>query len=305
MIRLSVLFSLSGLALSAIPIDFPSPLTIDELGRFVSTSNVFVAGSTQGVQLPLRLTSGPLVVVGADVSNSASPAEIAFNMVNNPHRVYPLRLSHVRYHGTGSGSYLGIGTDSRLLGQSGSLAVIRRNDTSAELIISSTRDYFSASCRPGTLMTVDASSELRQAEVQVKLWNGTLSTTFGAHRLEFGGRTVFPKRALIPEALYENIRESIISNGFVAGMMPWNFSECSSETIATLPTIDFRFETGSIVLFPDAYMDFNAIDRTCRLQLSIAPAGGPVVLDPLRLVGLNVRVTRDNVWDFCDSDAEL
>ena len=298
--RLSVLFSLSGVALSATPVDFASPLTIGEDGRFISTSNVFVGGSSQGTPLQIRLTSGPLVVIGADVSNATIPAEIAFNMVDNMYRIYPLRVPHAMYHGVEASSYMGIGADSRLAGQSGSVAVVRRNSTSAELIISSTRENFRANCRPDTLVTVEASSASRQVEVEVNLWNGTESTSFGSHRLEMGGRTVFPKRALIPQAVYVFIRDHLISNGFVAGWIPWEFSHCSAAVIAGLPSVDFQFASGSIVYYPEDFMDFNALDSTCRLRFSSAETEA-LVIDPLMLVGQNVRFSRESGWDICDA----
>jgi hypothetical protein len=304
MSRLSVIFSSAGFALSATPSNFPSPLTYDARGYLISTANVFIS-SPSSTRVPFKLTSGPLVIVGANVEDESIHTDISFDMVDNIYRVYPLHVESVGYHGSASSSYLGIGPASPLTQQAGSVAVIRRNDTTAELSIGATREYFNTTCDPGTLMTLDASAT---GELGVEITidgDGIWSNGFSSHRLVFGGTGMHSTRATIPRALFDRIQEYLVERGITQGPSnPRELQGCTASAIDTLPAIHFEFSTGSIVYFPEDYVDFNPEDTSCQLLIGAASAGQPLAVEPLRLVGQNFRVTRDNVWDICDSAAD-
>ena len=79
------------------------------------------------------------------------------------------------------------------------------------------------------------------------------------------------------------------------------FSGCTQAVVDTLPFIKLEFSTSSLLYYPEDYIELNGEDGTCNLLLGAVEAGRPIDIDPLMLVGQNVRVTRDNVWDICDS----
>jgi hypothetical protein len=305
MSRLSVLFSLSGFALSARPVDFPVALTIDQRGFFVSRA--FVA-RTDGHSIPFKLIPGRSVTIGASVYDASSPFAIGFDMLSNPERMYTITVEHPFIFDPSASSYMGIAYDSPLTQQAGAVAVIIRDSTNAEMNIGATRDHFNASCRPGTLMTLDVSRHGELAGeryidgVQVRLGNESLMVNFGSHRMRITGLT--PRRANVPQALYERVRESLISSGFVEGERPYIFSGCTEAVLETLPTIRLDFSSGSLLYFPEDYVQLNSGDGTCSLLLGSVVSDRPIDIDPLRLIGQNVRVTRDNVWDICESNAE-
>ena len=302
MSRLSVFFSLTGVALSARPTNFPSSLTIDDRGRFVS--HAFVS-RTDGHAIPFKLVPGGSVTIGASVYDESRPFDIGFDMLNNPERMYTINVADPFVFDPTASSYMGIGYDSPLTQQSEAVAVVRRNSTHGELIMGATRDHFRASCLPDSFMTLDLSEhgELgihRYMEgVQVHLGNASVITSFGSHRMKISG--LMPRRANIPQPMYDRIRQVLISSGFGEGARPYMFSGCTQAVVDTLPFIKLEFSTSSLLYYPEDYIELNGEDGTCNLLLGAVEAGRPIDIDPLMLVGQNVRVTRDNVWDICDS----
>jgi hypothetical protein len=301
---------LAGVVLAPIPVDFISTLRIARDGEWYTTTDVSVSNNTRAVSFQVATHSNDFVMIGASNfdDHPTGTAEISFKMTTDNSQIYTLSVENTVFPYATRISYLPIGFDSPLTRDTGSVAVIRRDNTHSELVIRSTADYFRDNCRPDTLMTLSVESPRNEIGVQVNLWNGTnLLTNYGNHQLFFGRRSIFNRMLRIPREMYERIREIMISSGgFVPTTHPNVFSECSRASIEQLPTIDLRYDTGSIVFQPADYIDFNAAaDDSCRLRVDTAESGRTPEIDPLMLIGKNFRVTSENVWDICDSTATL
>ena len=298
MSRTALFISLSGFALSAIPENFRSPLIYDDKGWLVSYSN-----GTDGTSihhLRVRLTSGSLNMITETVENNLVSENIFFEKVSDPSSIYILDVPEpifTGYSAESPHSYIGIGFDSRVTQNTGSVAVIR-NTTSAELVFGATGEFFNSACIPGSIMTFN-SSGTGQFAVQVTLRNEAVETSMGDYRMKFGSAS--GSSAQVPRLIWTRISDLILSSGIAPGSRPGMFTGCSQAAIATLPNIELTFGNGSrLVYFPEDYLELNQSEGNCRLRFS-SNAEGPLIVEPLFLTHTNVRVTRENVWDICES----
>jgi hypothetical protein len=297
MSRLSVILSLTGVALSASPVDFRSPLRYDTEGRLIA--NIFVSSSS-GQSIPVRLDAWQNFAISQGLlSHRSISATVDFLMIGDPYQSFSLVAPSPSALRDPSHSYMGIGPNSFITREVGSVAVVR-NGSHPELILRSTPDHFRTSCMPDSLMTFDAN---RYISVAPTLRSDSMESSFGTYEIRF--MKCFLHRAYVPQLMFGSIRERLLSLGFVYEE-GFQYSNCTQSGMATLPNIDFTFSTGdSIVFLPEDYVDFDDSDNTCQLRVAAAPAGQILLIDPLMLVDTNVRVSRDNIWEFCDAAAAL
>jgi hypothetical protein len=288
MSRLSVILSLTGVALSASPVDFRSPVRYDRYGQLIA--NIFVS-NTSGQSIPVRLAAWQGLIF-----HRSSSVTVDFLMIGDPYQSFSL----VAPSTLTSYSYMGIGPNSFITREVGSVAVIR-NGSRPELILRSTPDYFRTSCIPGSLMTFNANRHLSAA---TSLQSSNMEASFGTHEIRFAA--IYSFRAYVPPSMFQGIMELLPPLGFLLDELDPRYFNCTLAGIATLPNIQFTFSTGdSLVVLPEDYVDFDATDNSCKVRVGAAPIGQYLIIDPLMLVDTNVRISRDNVWEFCDSAAAL
>lgn len=295
MFKIAKVFTYSGVALSARPENFRSPLSYDERGWLVS--HTMGNHGTSLSPLRLRLRTGSVSVI-ADVRN----VSVSFPMVDNPLSLFTIGI--VTQYVTGPtpvNAYIGIGSDSALTRSVGPVGVIRQR-LSAELILGATRDFFNSTCIPGTIMTLNFPIT-EGLPVQVKLRNEFFEARFGDSRMRVdairGGNIM-----IISQSMHSRLVERIQSAGLLLASRPGMFIRCSASIFASLPLIELAFGTGSLVYHPEDYLEVDASGETCTLRvLGNLDDHRTLILDPLFIPDTNIRVTAENSWDICESVA--
>ena len=131
--------------------------------------------------------------------------------------------------------------------------------------------------------------------------NGTVRESFGVHQIAMD-LYLLRGKATVPWHLWARMQASMVRSGANLGLYVNQYTACTHAAISSLPIISFTFAHGSLVYYPDEYVKYNETDQTCHIQVG---AGGPgrssLVLEPLFIPDANVRVTRDNIWEICDS----
>jgi hypothetical protein len=301
MSRFTSFFVLTGYALSATPVvDFRTALSY-----FADDSlwaNITVSSSRGAPLIRGKLTDGAMYIVATSAAEEG-PATLSFSHVEHAPLVFDVEAPEPIYVSPPSSSYIGIGAASALVQRVGAVAVIKGLTRSAELVLGSTMEYFNTTCVPNTLMSLNFSSDSLRITAKLIDGSGNQVGVFGDHQLVVDGPGSY--RATVPSAMYGRIDEILIAGGCGrdSEILPARFSGCSRAIIESLPSIDFTTPVGSIVYFPEDYIDFNAADNTCRLRVMRARDGAALAFSPLLLVDTNVRVTRDNQWSICESAA--
>jgi hypothetical protein len=293
----SILSLLTGSALSAVPVDFRMPV---RFGYDSIHANVTVTTSSGSRIIEAKFTHGDMYLLATDAIEM-EPATLSFASSSHPGRVFDFRAEEPMYVRQPASSYIAIGASSDLVQRVGSVALIKGTDNRGELIFGASLDQFNRNCAPGTLMGLNISSG--SVQVDAKLVNGTNSESFGDRGLEIDGPRSF--RTTVPRAMFTRIEELLIARGSarVPGIIAAKFTGCSEAIVASLPNIELTTGVGSIVYFPEDYAVFNASDNTCSLRLVAARDGESLKFSPFLLVDTNVRVTRNNEWQICESAA--
>jgi hypothetical protein len=294
MIYLPVMLVIGGVAINAQPHDFRTPLTIDSHGVF--RANI-VSSSNDNVTMPAELCVHPRSSLYSP-HILHGPARVAFGMIDNGSHVYSIEITDPVLSPL-SDNILGIGLTSDIVLQSGAVALIRKNDITAEFIIGSTREYFRENCQPDTFITLNASSTgLVDVEIISRIAN--TSITFGSRRAQFLAREPYSADC-VPPGLYDHIVSVLIAAGSFYSDEN-RFYQCRESVVDSLPNIEFRFASGSILHYPEDYIRFDSEESACFLRLGRGrEEGRSVIIDPLMLVGQNVRVTSSNIWEICES----
>jgi hypothetical protein len=298
MSRITSIFSLlTGSALSVAPVDFRTALTLGADDTLIA--NITVTSSPGAPIIQGKLTDGDMYIVATNGAEEG-PATLSFANAGNPSLVYDVEAPEAMYVFSPSSSYIGMGASSALVQQVGAVAVIKGISRRAELVLGSSMDVFMTTCAPGTLMTLSFAAG--PIQITAKLGNGTTFEPFGDHRLEVNGDG---SQAKVPGTMFDRIGAILTSQGSVVIPESFNrhFSRCSEAIMESLPTIDFTTPVGSIVYFPEDYVFFNPEDSTCKLRITRATDGAPLAFSPLLLVDTNVRITRDNQLNICESAA--
>jgi hypothetical protein len=274
----------SGIALAATPENLRTSLVYGTTGSLI-TRDLFI--DSRRVTFEVRAISRVALARAdeGDVDISIHhDTNVSSTFIHVGHPV------HTRYLVQ---SLLGIGAGSDLTHQAGPIAILRE-PTRAHMVLHSTFENFAASCIPDSIITINASSPLR---VQYNLTNGTFGES--SYNVAFGNMMNF--RLSIPQPMILRITELLIAGGASD-----DFHHCSRAAIASLPNIAISFETGaSLVYYPEDYVDFNEEERRCTLRVSQSLEEIGFGIDPLKLVGQNVRVTRENIWNICESAAMI
>jgi hypothetical protein len=285
MSKLTTALTVVGSALSAVPVDFRTPL------RFVRDKdlavNVTVSNSAGVYRSEALLIANSSVYV-------REPGTLFFDSVDTSEArgVSFDRASPIDSSRPGPW-FLGIGALSILTQRFGALAVIK-GQTRAELVLSSTLEYFASQCQTGTLLTLD-----RSVDDHVTPSLGEVD--FGIRQVLIDtGRHIFS----VPYAMYERVEDSITAaGGRRRDLGPGSFSECTRDALPVLPNITLRFGSGSLVYFPEDYVEFSDTDNICELLIRESPDGRFLTLNPLKISHGNVRVSDEDEWNICDSAA--
>jgi hypothetical protein len=307
--RIIGIISLAGSALSAAPHNFPIALSYGADDTLIA--NVTITTAEGAPTIPMKLTEDELYVVSTP-SFEEGPAAMIFDHAEHAALVLPFRSEEALYVSPPSSAYFGIGAGSRFVQENGAVAIIKsRIARRARMIVGFTLDNFVSTCAPGSLMTLDFSNVESPIQVNTTLTNGTVVLEqFGFHRLVIDSPGSY--RTTVPPAMYTRIEELLIAQG--AARMPEDsrrrfsprrFSSCSETIIDSLPSIEFATPVGSIIYFPEDYLEFSAEDNTCRLHVWRGTPGGAIKFSPLMLVGSNVRITRDNILQICETAASF
>jgi hypothetical protein len=300
MSRVPSLFALAGSALSAAPVDFRTPL------RYVRenslAANVSVTNSAGVYQIEAELTGAQWTILATDGSHSG-PATLSFGAADSSGSLFEVVASVPLYFTPSAVSYIGIGPSGELTQRVGSVAVLKGEDNRAELVLASTRESFIAQCIPDTLVSMNLFADSR---VTPKMNVGGVEVSFGTREMRIdNGRHLFS----VPRAMFERIMESIAVAGAnlqEGALTTGSFSECSPDILPHLSTITLTLASGgSLVYYPEDYVEFNGADNTCQLLIFRSPRDELVMFNPMKLQNTNLRVTRDGEWTFCDSSATL
>lgn len=195
-------------------------------------------------------------------------------------------------------SYMGISPDSPLTQSVGSVA-FRRQGLSAELVLASSLDEFTATCVPESIVrfetTFNRAGRLHELTGHV----GIVGTDSSMHenrpiRLD---RDTFLN---VERVIFNLIIEGLIESGAVPTDTTSSFSNCTESNFASLPDIEvFLHDAGRLVLFPEDYVDAN--EGICRLDVYIGGNADPSFIGLLHLDDMNIRISSNNEWQICDS----
>ena len=200
----------------------------------------------------------------------------------------------------GSG-LLSVSPHGELVRASGYIAVIKDtlNSNRANLIVESSFESFSSSCFPNSLMRVNFTVDDRV--------DGFVA--MGGERIEVGfvwfRSNDVRELAGIPRNMFYRISNAIENTGATVRLSDWRrFSNCSQSIFSSLPEIHIHIlndnlDFGRLVLYPDEYLELLP-DGGCALRMDYDDRN-PIWIDPLRLNGINIRVSRNNSFEICES----
>jgi hypothetical protein len=290
MSRITSIISLATTVLASDPGNYLTPLRYTSEGR--PTVKVIGPG---GRFYSLNLSSGRFVALPSEMDEGA-PVGVSFEhnqlgMVSYSFVNIPIAFSASR---TGY-PYIGIGPESAVTSQAGPISVIR-GPRSASMVLYSTLEYFASACKPGTLTSFNEA-----LPVSVKLMNETITESFGDARVSFGAKQ--RARASVPEPMFVRLDELYRLSGLTPSRgMVGKYVDCTAEKVATIPSIELNYESGSFVIRPEEMLLLGQ-DGTCYSQLWPADEDETLIVEPLLLLSRNVRVSKDSSWDFCESSA--
>ena len=212
-------------------------------------------------------------------------------------------------------SYFSINSLTRLVQAVGAVAIIRGNDsTSAELVIGSSSLAFNQTClSTGFQIGQDTSADLRSLEpvsARVGVAGISANSTLGGSSGVIHFRR-YTQLVVIP-AVYRHVVDSLVESGMVQlginNVGNNNFGNCTAENMRYLPSIEVVFDEseGTLVLFPEDFLDVTTTPGSCQLQMrpisSLSPYEIPIsFIGLLKLSNLNVRISSDRQIHICDA----
>lgn len=194
-------------------------------------------------------------------------------------------------------TFLSISPEAYLVRQAGSVAFdwsSSSNETTANLIVESDAYLFYEKCVAESLLRITVPQN-EQTYTFVNIGNETVQERSLTRFRTFSDCTV----ALVPDRVFTLIENQLEAAGSqrIDGLMV--YSNCSTTTIQSLPEIRIDFPNiGKIVLYPDEYMVVSGEGQCTMLLMRL---GHFAVIDPFKLAGMNVRISRGRIWEFCDA----
>jgi hypothetical protein len=205
-------------------------------------------------------------------------------------------------------SHLAINSLSTFVQAVGAVAIIRRNNPpSAELVIGSSSLAFNQTCFSTGFQIEQVSHahfarSLEPVSARVGVAGTSANDSLGGSLgvIHFRRNTqlvVFP-------AVYWHVVDSIVESGMVE-LGNNNFGNCTVENMIYLPSIEVVFDDseGTLVLFPEDYLDVTTTPGSCQLQMRpTSPYESPISsIGLLKLSNLNVRISSDRQIQICDA----
>jgi len=279
---------LSGFALSSDLGNYLTPLGYDSEGR--PTVEVIGPG---GNSYSLNMTSGRFMSLPCDVADETAPVGISFKHNERGMESY----SFVEVPGgkcsfrTGY-PHIGIGPETAVTNQAGPISIIR-GSRSATLVLYSSLEYFKSACKPDTFVGF-----LSTLPVSLKLQNDTLIESFAPRRVTFGAVSVY--KASISREMFLRLEELFIASGMARTRHIGWYSDCTDERIASIPNVELNYGFGAFVFRPEEFLKMQT-DGKCFSLLWPASEIETLFIEPLLLLDKNVRVSKDNRWNFCES----
>lgn len=271
--------------------------------------NLTIMGTRRGdVTMPMKLSFNYRNEVGFPFVQSAT---VQLNTRNN------VRLSltdpGMNFFGSyGPMSVLSLRRNSWIRNMFGSIAF-----TGDYLVLnSSSREEFISTCFPGSNMTIGLDGSVPNTDTFV-------GSIFSANADELGGAAAamiheagisFQLRSMsdgmiasVPRSIFSQITNKLFENGAIRDDSSPSYSlvvsNCTSNTLATLPNIVFRFGfAGDLVLSPLDYIRLVDARRVCVVNLRIPLSSSftsPHFINPFLINGLNFRITND-FFEVCD-----
>jgi hypothetical protein len=208
-------------------------------------------------------------------------------------------------------SMIAMGHDSQLMQQMGPLAVIRSPNERfyGDFILRSSREFFEASCFPGSIMSIEPTARVSLVTVED---NDAIVDSPTA--LSFAGNWNFILS--LPQPAYRRYIEKMIALGATEqNVVPRTstferiiiMDNCNEELVAQLPSIRVQFSESNSNMF----MEFEAKDlisvvqelNRCILEIDFHERS-QVYLNPLRVPFMNARSAADGTVELCDSFAQ-
>ena len=200
-------------------------------------------------------------------------------------------------------THLGLHPESALLKGSGSVALIRasgdRLNREGKLVIGSSLPSFLATCVPGTYM------QLNHRENNASVRFGDDIARPG--KLDFHhsvGNDIF---AGISQESLDGIKRALTRLGAIPSWEIYqhrNFLRCPEALVHSLPPLEVDVvHVGKISFDPVDYLTFDG-NGGCRILVDTYWGNG-FTLEPLRLNGFNLRITRNKTFEICRSGEPL
>ena len=220
-----------------------------------------------------------------------------------------------------------IGPGSPLFARRGPISVLKNitSNFSAQLVLNDVRaEIFSSSCDPGTRFRIPLEyiayrdafgisnigvqllfppSEAMRSDQQL---NGEHPPVVVVATHPPGVILQHTGLLVLPPLLHNEITQLFIDTGAERTYYGGPFHPCDRDPlIDRLPRIIITFLSSSsnhqLVLYPDDYVQFTPLSRSCRLIVSeYFLIGGPLEFNPLSIPDVNVHIARDHL-EFCDS----
>jgi hypothetical protein len=287
-----ILSILAQSVISVIQNDTTLPLVIDHDGALIARASNPIAAEL-GVSLFLTARGSIFVYTPCERES------FSYRLVNVSN--YSLSLGRVFFNPTPARSIFGIGPTSNLARVAGPIAVIRDDDTRAQLVLRSSIEMFISYCEtaPISMYNYDPHSTFSASiHFGEKDW-GTHS-----YRLDTVGRSP-PRVASVPESVLKSIIDNLSANGATSvGTSKWEpiFVNCTrANVLETSPAIKIKFENGTLTLSPNDYLYFDISSNRCSFRIVENYPEENLWIDPLMLLNTNVRISSDGSWDLCES----
>ena len=276
------------------------PLGMDSSG--LSFVNATIPSIHRDAVIPMTITpyssAGSLYVIEGRGWNSLWMENVSVhiqNVTSIHNRFLVSYVEDVDIAQLGSFADLGIGRNSPLVREYGSVDYIKDIVGNANLVINSTMDWFlTEACANDSLVTIPVFSNPAGTElVNIRVGLGS----FAVEELEFI-LSPSPYLLSLPAIALDDVFEILEAENDMTDNPDLSFRNCA-ETLNRLPNLNLILADQMIVLTPSDYTR-DAGNDTCDLLVRAAPSSGRHVINPFLFPDMNVKFTNSDVF-ICDS----
>lgn len=281
---------------SSVPVDFRTPIHYHSDGRLVA--EIVAITSVERVVSRMFLTTNDDSLLAA---NGEGLVTMIFQSADPYASGYSIMYPEMQLYAFSNSSYLGIGPGSVLTQTTLSVSVIKNAERGggAELIFGSSFANFNSSCVNDSILSLNYTNLDRVGSV-VRL-SGEI---VGDYDMRI--QTNHDFRAGVPAVVFDRLVALVIASGATriepARFGTAEFLNCTESVHQSLPDLEFVFGDKGVSLLPGDYLDVDNVTRRCRMRVaSLYMPNASIWINPLMLVGMNVRFNSDHMIELCDS----